>query len=1244
MAERVVKLRITADPTAATRAGQALVSAYSKVAQDVNRQLGQINRLDGLREGAAAATAQVEKLRDKMRGVANDVIAANGSGAQLANLRQMLVVQEKLAEQRRKQAEAESRYAAAGAAGIQGTNPNRTQAAELFKAADAVSKQRAETERLVAVENALSASLREAGVNLADVANEQQRLNLAAAQVRPLTTQYAELTRQLGAMETAINRDTAAAAKLNSTLSAQGAPTGPGAAGALSIRLGAQNLFAGVAAAAEAEQARATAKAIFIIEQAARAARAKASQEKAELVASARNLFRGVAEAAAAEQARARAAAANLFGGIAQVAQARVNASQSLGVRPFADLRGEIAQIERGLAVYRQLRATGSISFNEMAAASNAARVRIAALKAEMGGVLQRLKAIRAASGGGIGGIGGIGAGLGGLTGVPALAGGVAAAYGAGEFISGSVKTALEFDAIERALTAVTGSAVEAEDSLKFVREEVERLGIPLGPAADGFKRLAASAKGSGIELATVKELFSGLTEAAVALGLDQNRLQGIFEAFGQIMSKGKVQAEELRGQLGDRLYGAFSLAARGMGLTTEALDEALKKGDVLAKEFINRLIPILESDFGAAAETASQSARASFGRLQTAVTELQLAFANSGLLDDLADAANVIADKFRDPEFVDSVRALGQTFGQIASFVANHGATLLRIFAAMIAAKTGMSLGAAIGTVVGGPAGTLVGGAVGAVAGGAAGFFAADALISEPTGEGRLSPRERLAQLQAETNKLAENYAYLKSINQEHSSYAQNALALIQKNSDAMRSLLGVTPDGEGLGSRSGGAGDVEAIEKAAKAARAARQQMMQHFNRMVAEEDRRLIEQAELKRQLHIETLEAQGQDSQAALAKLRDQHDEHLKVLGDSAEGLDLANKWFNASEAGIALTEIRERAERELKAIQDRIAARDRRSEFASPDERRRLQQENARDAALGSGILSDTEAAGSPFGGATDRQFNEFLDGAREGVEDLALSIRRATEGPITQMFREWQDGTLRMEEAGARWIDATVSGIARMVSQGKFDFRSLAESIIEDIIRIQLQSAVAGFASGGIGQAFGNYLGGLFTGGTNPIGVPSSFTGGGFGSGAGLSGFADGGAVYGPGSATSDSILARLSNGEFVMNARAVRLFGRDTFEALNRGFVPGTQRLPRFAEGGYVGGGVGGMAGNAGTLVQVINATGAPVREETTRGPGGMEIKRILIGSLTDDLTQNGPISRLLQRSYGLNNRPGVR
>lgn len=73
---------------------------------------------------------------------------------------------------------------------------------------------------------------------------------------------------------------------------------------------------------------------------------------------------------------------------------------------------------------------------------------------------------------------------------------------------------------------------------------------------------------------------------------------------------------------------------------------------------------------------------------------------------------------------------------------------------------------------------------------------------------------------------------------------------------------------------------------------------------------------------------------------------------------------------------------------------------------------------------------------------------------------------------------------------------------------------------------------------------------------------------------AGLWKFADGGYVSGAGTATSDSIPARLSNGEYVLKASSVKALGTDFLDTLNNvGGYTRSSKLPKFAfaDGGYV-------------------------------------------------------------------------
>lgn len=105
--------------------------------------------------------------------------------------------------------------------------------------------------------------------------------------------------------------------------------------------------------------------------------------------------------------------------------------------------------------------------------------------------------------------------------------------------------------------------------------------------------------------------------------------------------------------------------------------------------------------------------------------------------------------------------------------------------------------------------------------------------------------------------------------------------------------------------------------------------------------------------------------------------------------------------------------------------------------------------------------------------------------------------------------------------------------------------------------------------------------------------IVAACTGGGGGFAARWTGafgkaFASGGSVAGPGTGTSDSIPAMLSNGEYVLNAQAVDRLGVPFLNGLNTG------RLRGFASGGLVGsGGVAGYKaerGSNGGQVQSVN------------------------------------------------------
>lgn len=175
-----------------------------------------------------------------------------------------------------------------------------------------------------------------------------------------------------------------------------------------------------------------------------------------------------------------------------------------------------------------------------------------------------------------------------------------------GRLASETVTVAREADAMATAYESVFGG--EAGSQMQFVRRESERLGTAFKESADSYMQIAAAAKGTAISNETVQETFRGVSEAAAALQLEGDKVEGALTAISQMISKGKVSAEELRSQLGERIPGAFQIAARAMDMTTSELGKTMSAGKLMAEDFLPAFSKQLRKEFGAGAEAASNS------------------------------------------------------------------------------------------------------------------------------------------------------------------------------------------------------------------------------------------------------------------------------------------------------------------------------------------------------------------------------------------------------------------------------------------------------------------------------------------------------------------------------------------------------------------------------------------------------------------------------------------------------------
>lgn len=119
---------------------------------------------------------------------------------------------------------------------------------------------------------------------------------------------------------------------------------------------------------------------------------------------------------------------------------------------------------------------------------------------------------------------------------------GATGAYSGFAGVAGVKQIGGAFESAQIMLDTALG-AKEGAETMRFLTEQSQRLGIGATESAKGFARFALAGKQLGFTTEELKEQFLGITEAATVFGLRQEEIVGTIRALEQIMSKNQVMA-----------------------------------------------------------------------------------------------------------------------------------------------------------------------------------------------------------------------------------------------------------------------------------------------------------------------------------------------------------------------------------------------------------------------------------------------------------------------------------------------------------------------------------------------------------------------------------------------------------------------------------------------------------------------------------------------------------------------------
>lgn len=253
----------------------------------------------------------------------------------------------------------------------------------------------------------------------------------------------------------------------------------------------------------------------------------------------------------------------------------------------------------------------------------------------------------------------------------------IAGIYAIKTALEGVIETSNQMDgALSRFAVGFGGNMEKANQEMNFGVQVAKNLKLPIVDLVASYSQLSIAAQGTALEGQGVRDVFTSFAQAARVNRQSTDELKGSYLALTQIISKGKVSAEELRGQLGDRMPGAMNIMAAAIGVPVAKLSDMMEKGQ-LTTDALRYMAAEVSRRVGPQLAAALDSPQAKMQAFKNSWTELQLTLARSGFLDALATALEKIGNALGSPEVVQGITAFGEGIASLIDYIGSLNITL---------------------------------------------------------------------------------------------------------------------------------------------------------------------------------------------------------------------------------------------------------------------------------------------------------------------------------------------------------------------------------------------------------------------------------------------------------------------------------------------------------------------------------------------------------------------------------------
>ena len=617
------------------------------------------------------------------------------------------------------------------------------------------------------------------------------------------------------------------------------------------------------------------------------------------------------------------------------------------------------------------------------------------------------------------------------------------------------------FEKLDIRLRALTSSAEDYANTQSFLKAKADELNVGVETLTDGYARLLVLQNAGVLNREQVNQLSEGLVNAGAALGASGVDIERVLFGLSQGLSAGTLRAEELN-QVTEPLPGLLQELDKAAGLTTGGFRRMVNAGEVTSEFLANTLVKALES-YDGAAKKLDGTISGSLAQLNNAWVELARTIGDTGAIEALADltagfAANIgVASKA-----VTGQMAFAEATGivQKVSFFAARG-----MKAAFLVTQTSI-LGLARGVL-----------------------RSLEFIYDNAVRIVNLLPGIEIKAQKGLTN------------------LADAVDAAIADNARQLVATLDFGPSAESIKALREQEERVRKLQREAENARSKAEQARVAEERKAksgpSKANKALIKQLENERK-KIDQVTNSLKFRNAQL--LRDEKTQEiynqLQAAGVELKSLEgqkiqqLVEEYYRLKDAKEEEEQVERRKQQlieEIKKItENNISAQDQYNE--------RMEELNAllKEGAIS---LEEFEAAGKKAYDQLSEASDKWFDGAKRALDKYA---------------EEATDMAANVERVVSNAMQGLEDALVKATTTGKFEFKELVDSILEDVARLLIRTQITGPLAQGLSGLIGNIFGGQSGGGSS-----GGFFGGLFEQGAAfqsgkVTAFARGGVVSKP--------------------------------------------------------------------------------------------------------------------------------